>query len=50
MRANLVVGAGILGGRCRPLTSVCSLHDGKVVRIHNYADKAEALEAAGLRD
>jgi ketosteroid isomerase-like protein len=32
------------------LTSVCSLHDGKVVRIHNYADKAEALEAAGLRD
>jgi uncharacterized protein len=32
------------------LTSVCSLRGGKVVRIHNYADKAEALEAVGLRE
>ena len=32
------------------LAGVCSLHDGKIVRIHNYADTAEALEAAGLRE
>jgi ketosteroid isomerase-like protein len=30
------------------LTSVCSLREGKFVRIRNYPDKAEALEAVGL--
>ena len=33
-----------------PLTGVCSVRDGRIVRIRNYADKAEALEAAGLRE
>ena len=31
------------------LTSVCSLRGGKVIRIENYADMAEALKAVGLR-
>jgi ketosteroid isomerase-like protein len=32
------------------LTSVSSLRDGKIVRIRNYPDKAEALEAVGLSE
>jgi hypothetical protein len=28
---------------------VATLRDGKVTRIDNYEDRAEALEAAGLR-
>jgi ketosteroid isomerase-like protein len=32
------------------LTSVCSVRDGKIVRIRNYGSKAQALEAAGLRE
>ena len=32
------------------MTIVASLRGGRIVRIHNYAGKAEALEAAGLRD
>jgi ketosteroid isomerase-like protein len=31
-------------------TSVYSLRDGIIVRIRNYAEKAEALEAVGLRE
>jgi hypothetical protein len=29
---------------------VCSLRCGMIVRIHNYPEKAQALEAAGLSD
>jgi ketosteroid isomerase-like protein len=29
---------------------VATLRDGKVTRIDNYEDRAEALEAAGLRE
>ena len=32
------------------LAGVCSFRDGTIVRIRNYADQAEALEAAGLRE
>jgi ketosteroid isomerase-like protein len=32
------------------LTSACSLRDGKFVRIRNYPDKAQALEAVGLSE
>jgi hypothetical protein len=32
------------------LTTVSSLRDGKIVRIRNCPDKAEALEAVGLRE
>jgi ketosteroid isomerase-like protein len=32
------------------LYAVCSLRDGMVWRIRNYTDKAEALQAAGLRE
>ena len=32
------------------LTSVSSLREGKIVRIRNYRDKAEALEAVGLSE
>jgi uncharacterized protein len=32
------------------LTGVCSFRDGTIVRIHNYADQTDALEAAGLRE
>jgi ketosteroid isomerase-like protein len=32
------------------LTGVCSFRDGRIVRIRNYADEAEALEAAGMRE
>jgi ketosteroid isomerase-like protein len=32
------------------LTSVGSLRDGMIVRIRNYPNKAEALEAVGLRE
>jgi hypothetical protein len=32
------------------LAGVCSFRDGRIVRIRNYADEAEALEAAGLRE
>jgi ketosteroid isomerase-like protein len=31
------------------LTSVSLLRDGKIVRVRNYSEKAEALEAVGLR-
>jgi ketosteroid isomerase-like protein len=29
---------------------ICSVRDGKVIRIDNYIDRAEALEAVGLED
>ena len=29
---------------------ICSVHDGKVVRMDNYVDRAEALEAVGLAE
>jgi ketosteroid isomerase-like protein len=29
---------------------VCTLRDGKVSRMHDYLDREEALEAAGLRE
>ena len=32
------------------LTSVSSLRDGKIVRIRNYPDKAQALAAVGLSE
>jgi uncharacterized protein len=32
------------------LTEVCSLRDGKIVRIRNYEDRAAALRAAGLAE
>jgi uncharacterized protein len=32
------------------LTSVCSLRDGKFVRIRNYPDKEQALAAVGLSE
>ena len=32
------------------LTSVSLLCDGKIVRVRNYSDRTQALEAAGLRE
>jgi len=32
------------------VTLLCSLRAGKVVRIHNYAEKAQALDAVVLRE
>ena len=32
------------------MSVVCSLRDGMVYRVRNYAEKAQALEAAGLRE
>ena len=32
------------------LTSVSLLCDGKIVRVRNYSDKTQALEAVGLRE
>ena len=45
-------GRGKASGAAVELTmhAVCSLRDGMIVRMRNYADKAEALEAAGLSE
>jgi len=32
------------------LTSVSFLRDGKIVRVRNYSDQSEALEAVELRE
>jgi ketosteroid isomerase-like protein len=32
------------------LTSVSLLCDGKIIRVRNYSDKTQALEAVGLRE
>jgi ketosteroid isomerase-like protein len=32
------------------LSSVITLRDGKIVRVDDYIERAEALEVAGLRD
>jgi ketosteroid isomerase-like protein len=36
--------------RSRRVTAVYQLRDGKIVRFKAYLDRAEALQAAGLRD
>jgi ketosteroid isomerase-like protein len=33
-----------------PLAWVVGLHEGKLRRVHSYADRSEALEAAGLSE
>jgi ketosteroid isomerase-like protein len=32
------------------MAQIASLRDGKITRLDNYDDRAEALEAAGLRE
>jgi hypothetical protein len=46
-----ISGRGKLNGAAveLTLTSVSLLHDGKIVRVRNYSEKAEVLEAVGLR-
>ena len=36
--------------RSRRITGVYELRDGKIVRFKAYLDRAEALQAAGLRE
>ena len=45
-------GHGKLSGAPVQLTmaAICSFRDGKILRIHNYATRAEALEAAGVSE
>jgi ketosteroid isomerase-like protein len=50
--SGITAGADALGatGRDMPTATIYDLADGKIRRIRVFLDRAEALEAAGLRD